>query len=158
MCLYGFITIRSIWAIFGALWRVLCAFAVLLSLSLCAHARYFRPCWLFSLLRVFSVGCVVFVRLWAKFKPLTVAASFPLSLGASSRAVLRSVIRSGGAILPSVVSELLKVYPCPIIYTRVGVRCYYYYLLSKNGLANFNRARWGIIIAVYHSENIYSKS
>lgn len=104
----------------GVVRGALC-FAVLLSLSLCSHARYFRPCWLFSLSGVFSVGCVAFVRSVAKFKPLTVAQAAPLPLGASSRAVLRSVIRSGGALLPSVAGELLKAYPLP------------YYVLMRGG-------------------------
>ena len=88
---------RPLWRVFCALWRVLCAFAVLLFLSLCSQARYFRLCWLLACSLVFLCGCVVFVRSAEKFKPLTVAPSFPLSLGASSRAVLYSVIRSGCA-------------------------------------------------------------
>ena len=58
---------------------------------------------------------MAFVRSVVKFKALKVAlVFFPLSLGAPSRAVLRSVIRSGVAPLPSV--ELVKIgYPSPIM-------------------------------------------
>lgn len=50
----------------------------------------------FSGVRVCSrLGAWLSCALWVKFKALTVAAAVPLSLGASSRAVPRSVIRSG---------------------------------------------------------------
>lgn len=96
-----------------ALCAVVCAFAVLLSLSLCPVMPLKRFVFDF---RVF-VGVIGGVRgfraIMGEFKALTVAPALPLSLGASSRAVLRSVIRSGVAPLPSVAGELLKVYPLP---------------------------------------------
>lgn len=87
---------------------VRCAFAVLLSLSYRREWLYFRLCWLFACSLVFLCGCLAFVRSVAKFKPLVVAVFFP-------RGVLRSVIRSGGALVPSVAGELLKAYPSPIM-------------------------------------------
>ena len=93
--LLGFIAYRPLWRVFGVLCAVVCEFAVLLSLSLCSHARYFRLCWLLACSLVFLCGCLAFVRSVAKFKPLVVAVFFP-------RAVLHSVIRSGVAPLPPV--------------------------------------------------------
>ena len=95
MCLCGLIAYRPLWRVLAVLCPVVCAFAVLLSLSLCSHACIFRPCWLFACSLVFLCGCLAFVRSVAKFKPLAVAVFFP-------RGVLRSAIRSGVAPLPSV--------------------------------------------------------
>lgn len=65
--------------ILGDFWgivRALCAFAVVLSLSLCRESLKFCPCWLFVCLGVFLLGLVAFVRLCAVFEPRGVCARF----------------------------------------------------------------------------------
>lgn len=55
---------------------VLCAFAVLLSLSLCRESLKFRLCCVFSLSGIFSIGCEHLKRLQAILEPFTVALVF----------------------------------------------------------------------------------
>lgn len=95
---------------------------VVLSLSLCSRARYFRPCWLFSLSGIFSVGFVAFVRLWAVLKPLAVWVS--LQPYCRWRCPAWLVFAFGDLWTGSRLEAFhFLPYPCPMIYYFARGRC-----------------------------------
>jgi hypothetical protein len=105
------IAYRALYAILGALCAVLCAFAVLLSLSDSRESLKFCLYCAFGGLGIFLLGAKCFNALVSDFR----------ALDGCTWLGVPSVLASLGALVPSVMRDPLRVYPLPY-FARVGVR------------------------------------